>query len=271
MSKIALSIFALHFIFVTSQAFADDPPVDPKLQFCDGIKSGKSFYKTRIMEAGNSWGFSNTGGLKDQGVCWWRTRLQWTVAHLAVFYPDRPKPDTNSAWKILRDLSRGDRVVAVPGYKSFFDFTADNSNTAQSFLDMFQLYDGVLGGGWISGLKGNPSAPPEVMKKAMDELYEYVVKRNNVAYVFLQLKGRSSHAISVVDLTPTETGYNYKFVDSNHPQRVEELPYKFGDTTWPFWDGVMFYVRKKDFLQKMQSVGTRFCKQETLLNNNSEL
>jgi len=254
-----MSLIGVQLLFF--QATRADSSVDPRQDFCKGYKTDPFFFKNRIKDPEASWGFPNFGGIEQQGVCWWRTRLQWINAHLVIYRPDLPKPSPQQVWKLFHKIAHGDRIVEISGYGSFFDFTVNNDKIAENFLEMFQLYDGAVRGGWVGGIKGKPYATPQEMKAAMDGLYDYVVKKNNVAYVFLQIKGAASHTISVVDVRATPRGYHYVYVDSNHPQQIDEKNYKFSDTQWPFWDGVMFYIRKQKQLEKMHKIVAQYCRQ----------
>jgi hypothetical protein len=94
------------------------------------------------------------------------------------------------------------------------------------------LYDGVILGKWIDGLKGETRVKPELMQQMMNKLYNYVEVENKIAYQKLQIKGITSHAWLIVGMKKSLSGFDIGFIDSNNPKMSENYSYKFNDESF---------------------------------------
>ena len=225
--------------------------------------------------------FKNEGGLFNGGVCWWHSRFQRNIFYLSIFRPDLEKAKSESEIKQIIHLIRlGTEVINVPGYSNLEDFSRDNQKLIQAKLNDWQIYDGVVLGGWIDGLKGDTKVEALVLEKMTNELYSYVVEKKKVAYQKLQIKGITSHAWLVVGMKKMPSGYEIGYLDSNSPRMSLNYSYKISDTSFfikSYGDFVPYleFTREE---QRLLSVGEKYCgitnnfsQERNLLNEKQDL
>ncbi|NLP06065.1 hypothetical protein GX411_08970 [Candidatus Fermentibacteria bacterium] len=160
-------------------------------------------------------GFTNEGGLLGRGVCWWHSRLTRAALYLAYFEPGLPGPDGAGARRALSALMRCERVVAIPGYLCFRDFSMDHRHVVQRFLEQMQIHDGLFRFAWVDGLSGGSSLPPGRLAALMDSIYESN-ERDGLSYVKLQVPGWDAHAWIITEMKRTvDGGYLVRYLDSN--------------------------------------------------------
>lgn len=181
----------------------------------------------------NLMAFKNDGGLFNGGVCWWHSRFQRNILYLSIFRPDLNKPKTMREMKtLIHNIRLGAAVVTIPGYHNFAEFSLENQKFIQSELNDWQLYDGVVLGGWMDGLKGDTKIEASALLSMMKEDYDYVAVKKKIAYQKLQIKGITSHAWLIVGMKRTETGFEIGYLDSNSPRMSLNYTYKSGDTSF---------------------------------------
>lgn len=233
MKKIAL----IAFTFLTLhgpglQSYAAPLP-QSKTDFCGRFESSSATIQELSSESGNLMSFKNTGGLFNQGVCWWHSRFQRNIFYLAIFRPDLPKPATRyELLNIIRKIRLGKSVVTIPGYKNLEEFSSLNQKAIQAELDDWQFYDGVIMGGWIDGLEGETEVASNVLKSMMDQVFEYVAVKKKIAYEKLQIEGITAHAWLIVGMKKQENGFDIGLIDSNNPRMTELYSYKTGDKSF---------------------------------------
>ncbi|MEJ2250296.1 MAG: hypothetical protein P8Y97_11660 [Candidatus Lokiarchaeota archaeon] len=86
----------------------------------------------------------------------------------------------------------------------------------------WQFRDGILLFQWINGLRGKSEVNPNKLKKIMDNLYAEVAEKKNISYVKLKIKRMVAHSWLITEMSRTNEGYKFKFVDSNFPFRPIE-------------------------------------------------
>lgn len=213
-------------------------------------------------ESTNLMSFKNDGGLFNGGVCWWHSRFQRNIFYLSIFRPDLPKPTTNNEIQnIIRQIRLGKNVVSIPGYANLSDFSEANQNLIQSELNNWQIYDGVVLGRWIDGLKGETKVEADVLKDMMNEVYDYVAVKKKIAYEKLQIKGITSHAWLIVGMKKMPQGIDLGFIDSNNPRMSEVYSYKNGDQSF-FIKGYGNFVPYLEFKreeQRLVDTGRVYC------------
>jgi hypothetical protein len=192
---------------------------------CDRIRGGIASYletqESRIA-------FKNQGGLVNGGVCWWHARLQRSSAYLLEFKPELPVPDSKAVKIILNNLKKMKTVIEIPGYRNFNSFTQAYQKDVQKFLESWQREDGFINQQWIRGVSGKYELSPDAMKAKMALLYKQFLDSPQPMWVMAQIKGVSSHAFLVLDMTPQPEGLNLKLVDSNYPTEIREIRYVHG-------------------------------------------
>lgn len=223
------TIFLL-MVFSVSTAWATPLPQN-KNEFCTRFNDPVSV-KNFSYEATNLMAFKNNGGLFNGGVCWWHSRFQRNIFYLSLFRPDLPRPNAKELKSLIKEIRNGQSIVTIPGFANFTEFSSINQKEIQSELNSWQLYDGVVLGSWIDGLEGDTRVEPSKLKQSLVELYDYVEKKNKVAYQKLQIKGITSHAWLVIGMKTMPSGYEVGYVDSNNPQMCQNYSFKNGDDSF---------------------------------------
>jgi hypothetical protein len=174
-------------------------------------------------------GFQNQGGLLNGGTCWWHSRLQRAAVYLTRFRPELPRPDRSGVEKILKDLVHLRKVVEIPGYAGFAEFTRDHQGLVQKELDRWQIRDGFVNQQWIRGLSGRPELPARRLEKRMEKIHRAFKSSKPGLWLMAQMKGITSHALLLLGMEPTGSGYRLRFIDSNFPDETRELEYRRGE------------------------------------------
>lgn len=228
MKKI-IQLVALSF-FVHHSLMAATLPTT-KSDFCSRFNDPASI-KSFSIDPANLMSFENNGGIFNRGVCWWHSRFQRNVLYLSLFRPDLPIVKPREIMALIKEIRRGEKVIIIPGFSNFTDFSEAFKREIQAELDDWQLYDGIVLGSWIDGLKGDTHLEPALLKKSLDEVYTYVESKNKIAYQKLQIKGITSHSWLVVAMKQLASGYDVGFVDSNNPRMTESYSYKIGEDSF---------------------------------------
>lgn len=222
-------------LFLSYSAFALTLP-QSKEDFCARFNNNpraSEVLQDLSTDSVNLMAFKNDGGLFNGGVCWWHSRFQRNIFYLSVFRPDLPKPKSVREMRILiAQIRQGNAVVTIPGYHNFEDFSRENQNLIQAELNNWQIYDGVILGGWMDGLKGDTKIQASALESMMKELYDYVAVKKKIAYQKLQIKGITSHAWLVVGIKKTDSGFEVGYLDSNSPRMSLNYTYKSGDKSF---------------------------------------
>lgn len=141
----------------------------------------------------------------------------------------------------------------------------------QTELNNWQLYDGIVLGKWIDGLRGSTTVRALELKKSMDELFEYVSVKKKVAYQKLQIKGITSHAWLIVGTTKTEKGMEIGYIDSNSPKMSKNYTYLIGDTSFntKSYGNFVPYLEFKREEIRLETIAKSFCfPQSRFITNN---
>ena len=206
----------------------------------------------------------NNGGLFNGGVCWWHSRFQRNVLYLGIFKPDLPKLATNyELATLIHKIRLGQSIVIIPGYENFEEFTQDFTvqKYLQNELNQWQIYDGVVLGAWIDGLKGSPTVDPTLLSTMMDDLFDYVSVQKKIGFLKLQLKGITSHAWLAVAMKEMPSGYDIGYIDSNYPLMTKSYSYKQGDNSFEVsgYGNFTPYLEYKHEEERLVNVGKSFC------------
>lgn len=205
--------------------------------------------------------FKNQGGLFNGGVCWWHSRFQRNIFYLAIFRPELNRPNLREVKALIKEIRAGEKVITIPGFSNFAEFSETYKKEILSELEDWQLYDGVVLGSWIDGLKGDIKVKPEVLQKMMDEVYQYVEVDKKIAYQKLQIKGITSHAWLVVGMKKAQSGYEIGLIDSNNPRMSENYSYKIGDESFyeKSYGNFVPYLEFKREEARISSIAKKFC------------
>ncbi|MDO9181305.1 MAG: hypothetical protein Q7U04_02800 [Bacteriovorax sp.] len=260
MKKITLFIFYC----MTIQSFAAALP-QSNAEYCArfGVRQqDQEIIQDLSTEPENLMSFRNDGGIFNGGVCWWHSRFQRNIFYLSLFRPDLEKPKSIQELQlIIHQIRLGSSVVIIPGYANLAEFTTENQKLIQNELNDWQLYDGVVLGGWIDGLKGHSSVAVSEMQKMMSELFDYVSVKKKIAYEKLQIKGITSHAWLVVGIKKMPSGFDIGFIDSNKPQMSQVYSYKIDDQSFftKSYGNFVPYLEFKREEQRVLDAGKVFC------------
>jgi hypothetical protein len=207
----------------------------------------------------------NQGGIAGGGVCWWHSRLQRAAIYLATFRPGEPKPSYGQALGIIRSLVNRSRVVAIPGYASFAEFSRDYEREILRNLERWQRIDGVLGFRWVDGLMGRHWTSSRKLRLIMERIHDRVAVRHEILFEKLALRGIISHAYLVIGSRKTDDGYEMDVIDSNHPQETLTVTYTSGERSLHMPDGGLAFVPYLDFQEDMRPIQgalRRFCQRQ---------
>lgn len=263
------------FILVIANANSAILP-QSKADFCarfDDVKNGNTSIQDISSEATSLMSFKNNGGLFNGGVCWWHSRFQRNIFYLGIFRPDLPKP--NSIYEIraiIHQIRLGTNPIYIPGYENLSEFSSANKDLIQDELESWQLYDGVVLGKWIDGLKGETKVAASELAASMNQLYQYVSVEKKIAYTKLQIKGITSHAWLVVGMKKMPNGYDLEIIDSNSPTATEVYSYKSGDESF-FVKGYGNFVPYLEFKREEERIslaGKKFCGIKTFETSSEE-
>lgn len=247
------------------------PIPDNKNEFCSRFGTTTEERETVLLLAGdpiNLLTFKNQGGLFKSGVCWWHSRFQRNLLYLSLFRPDLPKLTKETDLKdLIHQIRQGKSIVTVPGFFNVAEFTGENQKLIQKELNDWQLYDGLVLGKWIDGLKGRTKTEAAILKKMMADDYNYITVQKKVGFFKLQITGLPSHSWLVTNMRKTRTGYDIGFIDSNTPQMSRLYTYQEGDESF-FIKNYGNFVPYLEFIneeERLIQVGKVFCGLQKLL------
>lgn len=252
------SLLSLALAVTSFNAFAANTSVG-QIDFCrDRVENG--YVQELLKERESRMGFRNHGGLVNGGVCWWHSRFQRNAAYLTYYSPDKKRPSLEQAKSLIKDIRRGKKVVEIPGFKNFNEFSMAYAHEIQNRLEGWQRTDGFINQAWLTGLAGTTETTPEKMQENMDELYAQV-SQGEVVYQKLQLKGIIAHAWLVIDMEKTSDGYVLSVVDSNYPVSTNVYTYRTGMTSlnYSYIGKFVPYTHKDNEEEKLKKVVASFC------------
>lgn len=231
-----------------------------KIEFCNRVNQKTSIQES-ALDIFNLMSFKNDGGLFNGGVCWWHSRFQRNAFYLLKINPQGTKPSSNEIKEFIKRLRQSNEVLTLNGYQNFNEFTKTHQKEIQKELDNWQLYDGIVLGGWIDGIKGDTKIPSNELQLKMEELHNYVNNLKKVAYQKLQIKGITSHAWLVTNIVKTESGYDLGYLDSNDPHRINLYRYKTGDESFYIkgYGNFVPYLEFKREEEKLNQVAQNYC------------
>lgn len=246
-------------VLFTSNSFAATLP-STKEEFCGRFKD-TSILSAYSTETSNLMAFKNQGGLFNGGVCWWHSRFQRNILYLSIFRPDLNRPLASEIKSLIKEIRAGEKIITIPGFSNFAEFSEIYKKEILRELENWQLYDGVILGSWIDGLKGDTKVKPEVLQKMLETVFTYVEIDKKIAYQKLQIKGITSHAWLIVGLKKAINGYEIGLIDSNNPRMSENYSYKVGDQSF-FQKSYGNFVPYLEFTReedRLRSVAKAFC------------
>lgn len=242
-----------------------------KEEFCGRFKD-TSILSAYSTEESNLMSFKNQGGLFNGGVCWWHSRFQRNIFYLSIFKPELKKPLVSEVKSLIKEIRSGEKIIIIPGFSNFSEFSETYKKEILTELENWQLYDGVILGSWIDGLKGDTKVKPEILSSMMDKVYSYVEVDKKIAYQKLQIKGITSHAWLIVGMKKMTQGYEIGLIDSNNPRMCENYSYKVGDESF-FQKSYGNFVTYLEFTreeERISHVAKTFCGVKDLSNSRAE-
>ncbi len=232
---------------------------DFKQRFCESAANRDQ--AEVIAQSENRIAFKNDGGLLNEGVCWWHSRLQRSATYLAVFRPELPKPDLNQVQKILAQLKDLSSVVEIPGFQNFNEFTLQWHSAIQTFLNQWQLEDGIVYSAWIRGLAGSHQGNPEKLQATLLKVQRQVQVDRRISYLKLKFKKFGAHAWLVYSVESVPLGLKLGVIDSNFLKPVEYL-YHWGDPLIrsTAYGDFMPYLEQSDDFTPIERAVEQYCR-----------
>ena len=254
------SLMTLALMISCFQVFAQGPSGN-EVEFCSD-RQDPDFVKELTRDSSNLMSFTNQGGMLGGGVCWWHSRFQRNALYLTIFKPELDMPSDTEVRTIIQQIKAGNKVVVIPGFRNFSEFSYQYATEIQHVLEVWQKVDGIARFAWVKGLKGASQVSPAKLKQIMDKLYEEVEVNQNIAYNKLQIPGIDAHAWLVVHMEKNTDGYDLEILDSNFPSRTEIYNYREGDTSLNYQHYYNFvpYIDQKNEMQNLKKSISKFCK-----------
>ena len=262
MKKIILFSFLLSTIVCSLPTFALP---QNKAEYCERMVHENTIFDLSDLTE-NLIAFKNQGGLFNGGVCWWHSRFQRNILYLGQLKPEAPKLSRDEAKQIIKKIRAGNEIVTINGFQSFNDFTNEYKKEIIKELENWQIYDGVVLGSWVLGVKGDTKIEANKLSQMMNDLFNYVEVQNKIAYQKLQIKGITAHAWLVAGMKKASNGYDIGYIDSNNPMMSENYSYKNGDESF-FVKGYGHFVPYTEFQreeERLKRVATQYCSQQRM-------
>ncbi len=188
--------------------------------------------------------FENPAGSLNSGLCWWHTRFQRSASYLANFDSSKPKPTHDAAVKLIDKIIAMDSVVEIPGYANLEDFSRDYQKEMSTKLDRW-AFRNYADGTWLQRLGDTGKTTPADMRSRMDAIYQRVLNKQQLLVLRIQIEGKGqgySHALLLTGIEPIRgggepsnslsmlnpVGYTLKVIDSNNPQTILTIDYRYG-------------------------------------------
>jgi hypothetical protein len=241
------------------QALARGPSLS-EASFCADRKD-ENFVKDLTLSSQNLMAFANKGGIGNGGVCWWHSRFQRNALYLTIFKPRLPKPSKSEAQDLVAQIRAANNIVVIPGFNNFSEFSYAHMDLIQRELDKWQKGDGVIRFAWVKGLSGNSTVESSKMKSIMDDIYNEVEVKKNIAYNMLQIPGIDAHAWLVIHMEKVAGGYNLETLDSNFPSATQIYRYREGDVTFDYHNYFKFtpYLDKTGEMETIKKAILKTC------------
>ncbi len=232
-------------------------------EFCS-IHSSTDGLQQVLDLAENQLGFKNSGGLFNGGVCWWHSRFLRNLTYLGFYSPEKAPISRDQIKSLLLNIRKGERVFEIQGFANARDFSLYYQKEIQNLLNDWQIVDGGLRGGWQRGVQGKYEIRADILAKMMDELFTYVDRAKNIAYVKLQMKGIKAHAWLINRIEKNDGGYRIYYIDSNDPGVVGVYSYTNGDTSFTTSDYGKFVPYLEFFKEelRLKEVVRAYCQNE---------
>lgn len=211
----------------------------------------------------------NNGGLLGGGVCWWHSRFQRAAWYLMEFKPEKPKPTTQQAEKIIDDIAHLRGVVEIPGYRNFYRFSSDFEEQIQKELNHWEARDAFVNQQWLRGLSKKAQYKPERAAEWIAKLFETYLdnqKKNRITWVKLQIPGIVAHSALILSMARDgKNNYKFEVVDSGYPWDIQNWKFDDGEESvtqfrlyYPFEKMMPFSGFEKDF-EKIDAAVKEYC------------
>jgi len=240
-----------------------------KAEFCERFEDSpeaKEVLQDLSTDSVNLMAFKNDGGLFNGGVCWWHSRFQRNALYLTIYKPHLPRPSLDEARELIKQIREAKDVIVIPGFRNFSEFSSIHEAQIQRELEKWQKGDGVIRFAWVKGLSGTSSVASDELKNIMDQLYEEVEVKKNIAYNKLQFPGVVAHAWLVVHMEKVNGGYNLEILDSNFPRSTETYRYREGDSELNYQGYYKFtpYLERTNEMDRIHEVIKKKCSDESV-------
>jgi hypothetical protein len=243
-----------------NSASADIIKPSSEKPYCQAHKE-PGYFLERYSDAKNRMAFPNGPyGLINGGLCWWMSRFERNAVMLAVFKPELPKPNREQADKLISMLRSTKKVVEIPGFANFHDFTAAFKDDIIKALDWWQINDGIFSFAWVRGLYGYHEVEPAVLQNTMDRTFALVEGAHRPTFQLLQMAGITAHSWIVLAMEKQPDGYNILVADSNFNDALMWHEYRHDMRQLTFYKAVPYLQKTfNDEADEAFSVGSRYC------------
>lgn len=235
-----------------------------KRRFCAVRKSDSVAKTLGDNPTRDTLSMSNPPGTFNTGLCWMHSRLQRSAAYLAFFRPELPRPTQAEARSIIHSLARRERVIEIGGFRNLNEFSARFKDAFVSELDRMGVECFVNPTDCVARL-GDASRPrAEELRGTLDALYDQMIQQpGQIQFIRIKpefpssgtviMKLFGSHSLLVLKMEPLKDdtmverpswlrpldGYRLTTIDSNFPDEVVTVDYRFG-SRWLIWIGKKF-------------------------------
>ncbi|MCC6276710.1 MAG: hypothetical protein IT289_02200, partial [Oligoflexia bacterium] len=173
---------------------------------------------------------------------------------------------------IIHSIATNGRVVEIPGYRNFLEFSRDWEDQIQYKLQKWQLVDGFLKQAWFGNISTSPQLPPPEMEKKIIQVAKQVHEKKQITWIMLNYPGITAHAWLVLDVNRAPNGLRFTYLDSNHPGKVMNETYLYGNSfiNTDMGRAAIYIGRTKDF-QRISKVSDRYCGGDSRFDESEEL
>lgn len=173
-------------------------------------------FLAKAAHPGNLTANHNAAGPLNTGMCWWHSKMQRAAIYLAVFdRPDQPAPSREEAIQIFKDLRNYKKVVSIPGYTNWKEFSDAFSSEFYQELGNWEIAES-LRLGFVQGLRAEGTTSTQMLQKISDEVNDY----KRVTFVLLKMPLLEAHSWLLQSMELKGSDFIAGFIDSNWPNHV---------------------------------------------------
>ena len=174
-------------------------------------------FQAKAGHSGNLTQPQNEPGPLNTGMCWWHSKLQRAAIYLAVFdRPQDPRPTSEEAKQIFKDLSQLKTVVSIPGFTDWFHFTTAFRSEFYEVLGDWEIHE-TLRLEFVKGLRALKPMDSYQWQQINREVNEY----KRVTFLFLKMPDVRTHSWLVNSVTGSIENFQMSFIDSTYSSGLQ--------------------------------------------------